>query len=76
MHHKDVKLSELLDVVHSKLDASLDFNATKVCRVDAADAAADLLIHNTTEERKHHLSGLNSLFMQSENDYMEQKQNP
>lgn len=44
VHHKDVKLSELLDVVHSKLDAALDFNVTKVCRVNAAHAAADLLI--------------------------------
>lgn len=42
VHHKDVQLSELLDVVHCKLDASLDFNVTKV---NVADAAADLLDH-------------------------------
>ena len=48
VHNKYVELSKLLDVVHSKLDASLDFNVSKVCRADAAGAAADLLITERT----------------------------
>lgn len=41
-HHKDVKFSTFLDVVHSELDASLDVKVTEVRRVEAADAATDL----------------------------------
>ena len=43
-HHEDLKLSKFLDVVHSKLDASLDFNVSKLCRVEATYAAADLRV--------------------------------
>lgn len=43
VHHKDMKLSKLLDVVHSKLDASLDVDFSRVCRINAA---ADLFSHD------------------------------
>lgn len=42
VHHKYVKLSNFLDVVQSKLDASLDFDVANVSQVKAADAAIDL----------------------------------
>lgn len=48
VHHKDLKLPKFLNVVHSKLDASLDFNVTTVCRVNAAHAATDLLVQKIT----------------------------
>lgn len=44
-HHKDVKLSQLLDVVDSKLEAALDIQVTHLCRENAAAAAADLHIY-------------------------------
>lgn len=44
-HHKDVKFSELLDVVDGKLEAALDLQVANVCRENAADAAADLHIY-------------------------------
>lgn len=44
LHHEDVKLSQLLDEVHCKLDAPLDFNV-----IDAANAATNLLVE---EHRK------------------------
>lgn len=49
LHHKDVELSQLLDVVDSKLDAPLDFDVGEVGRVNAADAAADLLEYERTQ---------------------------
>lgn len=49
LHHKDVELSQLLDVAHSKLDAPLDFNVAEVAVVNAADAAADLLEYKRTQ---------------------------
>lgn len=48
MHHKNMKLSKLLDVVHSKLDASLDADFSRVCRTNAA---ADLF--SQSEETKN-----------------------
>lgn len=38
-----MKLSNFLDVVQSKLDASLDFDVANISQVKAADAAIDLL---------------------------------
>lgn len=51
LHHKDVELSQLLDVVHSELDAPLDFNVAVVAVVNAADAAADLLEYKRTQRK-------------------------
>lgn len=51
LHHKDVELSQLLDVVHSKLDAPLDFNVAEVTVVNAADAATDLLEYKRTQRK-------------------------
>lgn len=44
IHNKDMKLSKLLDVVNSKVDASLHFIVSEVCVVNAGSAATDLLI--------------------------------
>lgn len=49
-HHKDLKLSELLDVGQCKLYAALDLSVSDVCRADAVQAAAHLFIHNKTEK--------------------------
>lgn len=51
LHHKDVELSQLLDVVHGKLHAPLDFNVAEVAVVNAADAAADLLEYKRTQRK-------------------------
>lgn len=58
LHHKDVELSQLLDEVHCKLDASLDFNVIDVCMVDAANAATNLLVCKRTKTKQSFLVDL------------------